>query len=612
MCGIFGIVQQNNASVDPELLQKAIGLVKHRGPDGQAFYARGHWGFAHSRLAIIDLSKDGVQPMHYKGHIVTYNGEIYNYLELRSELQQAGYSFATQSDTEVLLASYDFWGEDCVHHFNGMWAFAIYDPHKKQLFCSRDRFGIKPFYYTIFQKQFCFASEIKQFTSLPNWTAQLNKTIAYEFLIKGYHDHQSATFFKGVHQLKGGHTLLYNLQDHTFKIRPYYLIEEQLSSEKAINEKEAIKLFQEKFLDAIRLRLRSDVSIGTALSGGLDSSSILCGMQALSQKEKPINSPESVSCCFPGSPIDESFFIDTVVQKTGHKNHKVFPSLKEILADWDKVIWAQDEPIASASVIAQYQVFKTAKAKGLTVMLDGQGADEILAGYEKFYAPLFKKQLKENPLAGIINLLRFFRLHQIGPLQALNSVQHFRQKNHLTKVDWLKETWPIDPEHLFVRSKDDSLAQTSINLLSEIGMPILLHYEDRNSMAASVESRLPFLDYRLVEFCLNLPDQLKINKARRKYILREAMQPFLPDPIYRRYNKLGFATPQEAWIEEAPELFLKMLQETQECFPEIFGEKWLPWSAAVLKNKQKEHYPLLWRAISFGRWGSLFLTKNST
>ena len=609
MCGIFGIAQQNNAPVDPGLLQKAIELVKHRGPDGQAFYVQDHWGFAHSRLAIIDLSKDGVQPMHYKGHVVTYNGEIYNYLELRSELQQNGYSFTTQTDTEVLLASYDFWGEDCVHHFNGMWAFAIYDPHKNQLFCSRDRFGIKPFYYTIFQKQFCFASEIKQFTSLPNWTAQLNKTIAYEFLIKGYHDHQSATFFQGIHQLKGGHHLLYNLRDHTFKIQAYYQIKKQLSPSPGLNEAEAVALFQEKLLDAIRLRLRSDVSVGTALSGGLDSSAILCGMQELLKKEGQTILPESVSCCFPGSPIDESSFIDAVVEKTRHKNHKVFPSLEQMLADWDKVTWMQDEPIASASVIAQYQVFKTAKAKGLTVMLDGQGADEILAGYEKFYAPLFKNKLKKNPLGAIIDVFRFFYLHQIAPLQALNALQRFRKKDHLTKIDWLKETWPIDPEHLFARSADDSLTQTSINLLSEIGMPILLHYEDRNSMAASVESRLPFLDHRLVEFCLNLPDQLKINKARRKHILREAMRPFLPDSIYRRYNKLGFATPQEAWIEEAPERFSKMLEETQQSFPEIFGEKWLPWSQEVLKSKQRAHYPLLWRAISFGRWGSLFLGK---
>ena len=196
MCGIFGIVQQNNISVTPKLLQKAIELVRHRGPDGQYTYTADSWGFAHTRLAIIDLSKDGLQPMHYKGHVITYNGEIYNYLELRNELQQKGYSFSTRSDTEVLLAAYDFWGAECVQHFNGMWAFAIFDPRKNQLFCSKDRFGIKPFYYTLIDQQFCFASEIKQFSALPHWQARLNKTIAYEFLVKGYHDHQAATFFK--------------------------------------------------------------------------------------------------------------------------------------------------------------------------------------------------------------------------------------------------------------------------------------------------------------------------------------------------------------------------------------------------------------------------------
>ena len=596
MCGIFGIIRQDDGPVSPNILEQAIELVRHRGPDARGIHTVANWGFAHTRLAIIDLSKQGNQPLAYGDYLITYNGEIYNYIELRQELQKLGYSFATQTDTEVILAAYQYWGPACVEHFNGMWSLAIYDPARQQIFCSRDRFGIKPFYYLQSDRRFCWASEIKQFKALPDWQASVDKVSAFEFLVKGYHDHHEATFFEGVRQLRAGHNLVYDLRKHRYTIDRYYDIRGQATPQESVGLEEAVHQFRELFFDAIRLRLRSDVALGTALSGGLDSSSIVCGMQHLLEQNSEPPRQESVSCCFEDSRYDESTYVDAVAQKTGLQAHKVFPWFDAMMQNWETVSWYQDEPIASASVIAQYEVFKTAKAKGLTVMLDGQGADEILGGYEKFYRPLFRQMLKKNPWRALLDLLRFFQLHNIGPWQAWRSVRAFRSREHVTTADWLGEKWVVNSEQLFQRSKEETFRDTSLNLLTEVGLPVLLHYEDRNSMAASVESRLPFLDYRLVEFALALPERWKIHKARRKYILREAMQPFLPQTVYRRYDKMGFVTPQEAWMKKYPEYFEEQLKATVALSSGGIRESILDSTDAQLH----------WRVIAFGKWMKKF------
>ena len=560
MCGVTGVVNQSNDPVDPEELRNANNLVSHRGPDGEGVFYGDNFALGHRRLAIIDLSEKGKQPMEYRANVIIHNGEIYNYIELREELIKLGYSFQSQTDTEVILAAYDYWGEDCVNHFNGMWAFAIYNKKKNCLFCSRDRFGIKPFYYTIIKNKFCFASEIKQFTVIQGWEPKMNKTRAYEFLVFGYHDHTHETFFKDVFQLKKGHNLVYNLSDNTFEEKCFYNIPTTLNTQ--ISFEEAKEKFTLLFRDAVRLRLRSDVKVGSALSGGLDSSSVVGVINQILKKENKIEQQETVSACFPGFEKDESPWIDKVVDKNKVISHKVIPSFDTLFDDLKKITWQQDEPISGAGVIAQYHVFKTAKANGIAVMLDGQGADEILAGYEKFYLPNFKALLKENPFTAISELIQFFRLHNIGPPAAIKKVKSFLNKNEQKKPEWLNPSFDIPSEELFTRSMDDTVQNTSINLISEMGLLILLHFEDRNSMASSVESRLPFLDYRLVEFCLSLPDSFKIKKAKRKYILREAMKESLPDVVYKRYDKSGFATPQEHWMQRNKAAFDKELKKS--------------------------------------------------
>ncbi len=602
MCGITVIIDQKNRAVQKEELQAATDLVAHRGPDNAGYFFGENFAFGHRRLSILDLSEKGHQPFHYENrYTISYNGEVYNYVELKKQLIAKGYAFESDTDTEVILAAYDYWGNECVQHFNGMWAFAIYDKKENQLFCSRDRFGIKPFYYSLIGHKFCIASEIKQFTAIENWSARLNKVQAYEFLALGYHDHHSATFFEGVEQLRGGHNLVYKLQDHSFKIEQYYDIREKVGSS-SLSFEEAKNEFYTLFTDSIRLRLRSDVKVGTSLSGGLDSSAVVCVMHELLKAQKSAAQQESVSACFPNFKIDESQYVDDLSKQIGLQSHKVFPNFEGLKEQFDRLCWHQDEPVASASVFAQHLVFQTAKENNLTVMLDGQGADEILAGYDKFYAPYFKTLIKKNPLKAASELFRYFSLHSENISTVGKAV--FKNNKPRFPIDWLTSDFIIDNQKVFKRSVDTSVATCSTNLLTEIGLSVLLHYEDRNSMAASVESRLPFMDYRLVEFCLSLPDDFKIRQAKRKYIMREALQALLPKSIYGRYDKIGFATPQEIWMREQASFFRSELERVVQALPFIKDQTLVHFDAFIAGTNSDYH--TLWRVFAFGRWMEVF------
>ncbi len=595
MCGIFGMINQNEEPVLREELEQATDIIKHRGPDDKGYFCKDALGFGHRRLSIIDLTQKGKQPMHYLDrYTLIYNGEIYNYIELKAVLVENGYQFKSETDTEVIIAAYDFWGADCLSKFNGMWSFALLDQKENIVFCARDRFGIKPFYYTQIEDKFCFASEIKQFTVIDGWKAKLNKLRAYEFLTLGYHEHTDETFFKHVFQLRPGHLLTYNLSNHQFKISNYYDIRKQKNKFTKQSLSEAIESFKALLKNAVRIRLRSHVENGSALSGGLDSSSIVCIMDKLnSTKNKKI---QTVSAVFPGHKVDEFAYVKEVSKKTNLHTHTVHPNFKTIIENLNKTIWHQDEPFGSSSVLAQQAVFKQAQLNDITVMLDGQGADEILAGYKKFYYPFFKKKIRKNPIEGVKQVLMFFALHSIPIRKIISRVLDFRKKKSDQKYNWLKETFIPDGDLLFPRSAENSIQDISINTLTEVGLSILLHYEDRNSMSASVESRLPFLDYRIVEFCISLPDDYKIHNAKRKFILREAMKDLLPKKIYTRYDKIGFATPQQKWIEENQSFFQQKRKEALARCDGIFNDK-------ILAIKDDT---LIWRIISFSEWMKIF------
>jgi len=372
MCGISGIIDLKNRPVSEDSIRHINDLIAHRGPDGEGFYFGNTFAIAHRRLSILDLSEAGHQPMSYleDKYTITYNGEIYNYIEIRNELIKEGYTFQSDSDTEVILATYDKYGSSCVKHFNGMWSFAIYDKIKNVLFCSRDRFGIKPFYYTVCEDQFVFGSEIKQLIPFQK-TVQYNHQVLLDYLIGGFEECTNDTFFKHIFKLEQGHNMVYDLATHKFEILPFYEIniDEKLAQ---YNEEDAVALYGQKLEDSVRLRMRSDVEVGVCLSGGLDSSSVASIAAAHLKKDKNgvINAIHAKST---EKATDESNFAKIVAEHCNAKLNEVTPSYDDFKRVLETVIKGQEEPFGSPSIIMQYFVLQEARAKNCIVMLDGQG-----------------------------------------------------------------------------------------------------------------------------------------------------------------------------------------------------------------------------------------------
>jgi asparagine synthase (glutamine-hydrolysing) len=588
MCGIFVIVLQEGKKPTEALVKKATDLLSHRGPDSGGYFFKNNLALGNRRLAILDLSDGGHQPMSYEGLTITYNGELYNYLEIKEDLLSLGHTFQTKTDTEVILAAYKEWGKDCVNRFNGMWAFAIYDPKQRILFCSRDRFGIKPFYY--FQKEgnFAFASEIKAFSPLPFWQPTLHPEMAADYLIKGLQNHTDQTLYKNVQQLLPGHHLIFDLKAHEFELEKYYDIAD-IKQDTNLHFETTADKFRILLTDAIQLHSRSDVKVGSALSGGLDSSSIVALQYKMLREQR--NNLEVVSYASEVPEFDESPYVNELIQQYPVKVHKVSSTFKETISIIDEVIRAHDEPLLSASLIAQYFVFKTAKANGLKVMLDGQGADELLAGYGTYYLPFLKE----------IRPFRFFKLFQeIWGLLGKHQIKLSKKLSFFKKYPALSQYLNLPPSSSPVIKK--GFQNYSNYMIQEGILPALLQFEDRNSMAHSVESRVPFLDYRLVEFCMSLPADFKIKKGVRKAILREAMSSLLPDKILNRFDKMGFSTPQEQWMSEHSKFILEVINKTVSSYPDIFTSELTSFTSRVLSKKRIDYYSFLWRVMTFGRW----------
>ena len=658
MCAIAGLL------AGPELLQlirRMTALMAHRGPDGEGFLFAGEAGtrslgpagtvptdfvahtgpvatghsmldwlaLGHRRLAILDLSSLGHQPMNYQGRYwIVYNGEVYNYLELRAELQSAGHRFRSQTDTEVLLAAYAQWGTQCFSRFNGMWAMAIYDQQTHRLVLSRDRFGIKPLYYWREPGQFAFASEIKAFTCLPNWRPRVNGQAAHDFLVSGLQDHSVETMFDGVYQLEPGCYATLNCRAWqmesgsgkrtSLEVARWYQIQPQRF---AGTLPEAAGRFRELFLDAVRLRLRSDVPVGSCLSGGLDSSSIVCATHQLLSGQASSCAHKTFSACSELPRFDESQFVEQVVRATGVEKHLVFPSLKGLLNELDRVVWHQDEPFAGTSIYAQWCVFQDAATAQLKVILDGQGADELLCGYNEFHRALlcglvragrlplaWQEALAHNGQTGraLRALLRGI-LDAVIPAWAQASFRQARRNRR--PLPWLQNSllgasFPGPLAARFKRTK--SARDLSLEQLNGAHLQMLLHWEDRNSMAHSLESRVPFLDYRLVEFISGLPDEFKIQKGVTKAVLRAGMRGLVPDPILDRRDKMGFVTPEQVWARESDgALFRSRLGEAVATSHGIIRPEALNLLESWVSGAH-EYSSAIWRIICFGAWMRLF------
>jgi asparagine synthase (glutamine-hydrolysing) len=617
MCGIAALIsKQTEASA--KFLRQMLELSKHRGPDDTGTFVEGQVALGHNRLAVIDLSPQGHQPFFYQDkYALIFNGEIYNYLELKQELEAAGYQFNTQTDTEVIPAAYDYWGTACLEHFNGMWSFALYDRQNKNIFAARDRLGIKPFYYWETTDYLAFASEIKQFTCLPGWNPRLNRRLALEFLVFSGLDHSENTFFQGVKQLRGGCYLTYALTDKKLNIKCWYDLEKAARAQKiSRNSKEIIDSFAQKFSEAVLLRLRSDVKVGSCLSGGLDSSSIVLTLHSILRKQQKTEIQETVSACARHKQYDEQEFIDEVVARSSVKAHRIYPEYAALLADLDKIIWQQDEPFDSTSVFAQWMVFAEAKRHGLTVMLDGQGADEQLAGYHEYYGRFFTGLLRHGRWVKLWRELQAYkRLHGYTSFNILkqfanNLLPHklkrfFKKLLNKERLDWLNIS---EKQRSVYEQNFGSIRQAGLAQLQYTNLPRLLHYEDRNSMAHSIEARVPFLDYRLLEYTASLPDECKIHNGYTKYILREALRDTLPKKICWRTDKKGFVTPEEVWFRENSTALRAYLLQSVDLAKGLINDRIVAMYDAFAAG-QAAYDPVFWRVICFGRWLKLFQVR---
>lgn len=666
MCGI-GALFSPKSDLQPGLLQAMQLAVRHRGPDDEGVVcfhgtdaaplayggpdtpqeayssslpyspARGplrdgaHLALTHRRLSILDLTAAGHQPMCTADRAcwIVYNGEIYNYVELREELKAMGHAFASQSDTEVILAAYRAWGRECLARLNGMFAFVLFDRARNRLFAARDRFGEKPLYYWVSpQGILALASEIKQFTVMPGWRARVNGQRAYDFLNWQVLDHTDETLFKGVFQLRGGEALDLDLAGGPRATAPggrlpvyrwYELQPRAFSGTLADAGAELRRLLT----DSVRLRLRADVPVGSCLSGGLDSSSIVCVMNGLLREQDAHALQKTFSACAEVKRFDERAYIDEVARHTAIDAHYVYPACDGLFPALDRITWHQDEPFGSTGVYAQWHVFKLAAENGVKVMLDGQGADEQLAGYHNYFAPRFGsllRGLRWMTLWGEARAVQ--RLHGYpftwGLGHALDNVlpEFVRQPlRHLAGKPAAHTPWldlrrlgaaPRDPFVETGFAKAVTVQALSRSQLSTTFLPMLLHCEDRDSMAHSVEARVPFLDHRLVEFALGLPDDYKIGGVETKRALREGMRGVLPERVRARVDKLGFVTPEEVWLRErSPDHFRKALRDAVDASAGIIGEGTLSLLEETIDGSRPFSF-LIWRLISFGAWMRVF------
>lgn len=549
MCGIAGIFGKNqDLDINENLLWSLINRIKHRGPDYQNIWKTKGVGLAHARLSIIDLDNRSNQPMIdlQTGRVIVFNGEIYNYIELKEILTKVGYQFTTQSDTEVILKSYDYWGIDCLNHFNGMWAFAIYDPNKKQLFSARDRFGVKPFIYGIDKyNNLVFASEPKAILNDFNEFKKPNIPFLTDFLEGDYFACYQETFYKGLFNLLPGHYFLVSHGELPQQKRYWQWKPVQLTP--LPSHHDIIERFGALLEDSIKLRLRTDVPYGSCLSGGLDSSTLVGLATKLSGK--PLS---TFSCVYSGLPdFDESNYIDMIIQQYNSKSFFTTPKHDDFIKTIYDCTYEQDGPTGGPSLLSQRAVMQLAKGN-VRVLLDGQGADEVLGGYHGYFYHSLLTFIRNNPKLNVFNAWSNYKKkykiveERIGK-QKWNFFRMWLKAN--SQIKFGKNNDKLQQLDYFTPVKDDDL-NTILLEHTFSNLPDLLHYEDRNSMLYSLETRLPFLDYKLVEYAFSLNHEYKIKDNITKWLLYQVASKVLPESVLNRKDKMGFTTPAHLWMQD--------------------------------------------------------------
>ena len=663
MCGIFGTI---GAGITSRGALKTSALIRHRGPDDEGFLVASpgsldRYGgpdtpadvladggvsapgavlaegqalsgaflmLGHRRLSIVDLSPAGHQPMVYAGRYwMIYNGEVYNYRELRAELEAQGEVFASGTDSEVILAAYARWGPDCLRRFNGMWALAIYDRQEQTLFLARDRFGIKPLYLWNTGEAVHFASEIKAFTAAPDWRPRARMERVLEFLVWNVTDQDESTFFEGVTQLPAGHYCLIALSGlargeelaAAEGLRPVRWYEPQPGP--AVTGEAAARLVREVLEDSVRLRLRADVVVGSCLSGGLDSSAIVCLMSRQLQREDPSAAVKTITARSLDAQFDEGGYARTVIERTGAIATEVTPRPDGLFADLDRLVWHQDEPFVSTSIYAQWTVFKAAAEQGLTVMLDGQGADEIFGGYRGFFGAALAGHIRRGAIGAWLADVRALKsVAGFSPVRSAGYTLAYlfpgaaRAIGKLDNRSFSDASW-IAQGHRHALGNDPSrrhgarvpgVAAMSLAQIRATNLPMLLHWEDRNSMAHSIEARVPFLDYRVVEAGLGLPDAEKVHRGVGKSVVRRAMEGIVPDAVLERRDKMGFVTAEPLWAtrDMAPQ-FRAEIAGAIATLPSVLAPRLLEQFDEVVAGTRPFDFRY-WRAIVLARWARVF------
>jgi asparagine synthase (glutamine-hydrolysing) len=627
MCGIAGVI--GRPDVADAVVQSMLQVMAHRGPDGSAAWSdRISEGrsltLGHRRLAILDLSEAGDQPMvdPTGRFVLIHNGEIYNFLEVRAELQSLGVSFRSESDTEVIIESYRRWGSGCLSKFNGMFAFVLYDRGEGVLFCARDRYGEKPLLFALMKDGFAFASEYKGLLQHPQLSLDIDE---WRLLRSAQNsstglDADRQTVFNDVQQLLPGEAMEVNVRSLEHRIWSYWRITSQAIREDA-REDDVFAEFRDLLIDSVRLRLRSDVPVGSCLSGGLDSSAIVCIVRQLLGKDAIYN---TFTGRFPGTSADEWQYAEQVTAATGVVSHIVEPTVDRFLEELPRFVWMNELPVGSSSQFAQWCVFELAKRHQVTVLLDGQGADEALGGYEQYFAPYvesLRERGDEERLAREVPQIRERYPNALAPpARALRDALPFGVRH------WLSNRLDMGTDMRYGVTVEYARRVTSENALRRLEgfhslgstllqesfgrfLTALLRYGDRNSMAHSREVRLPFCDHRIAEFVFRLPPHLLMGEVQTKRLLRESMRGILPEGIRTRWNKQGFRPPQEQWFETPA--FLARVQETITTACERPGSPWLgPWWASAL-NRVRAGEPslgwVLWQPFIIEQWRQHFL-----
>jgi len=644
MCGIAGIISFNK-NIKSEYIKKMTDLVTYRGPDDYGYLAYNtntkniltfkelqkenildefNLYLGHRRLSIIDLTDAGHQPMSYANgsYWIVYNGEIYNYLELKDELCSKGYRFNSKTDTEVILAAYQEWHIDCLHKFNGMWSFAILDLRKNMLFCARDRYGEKPFYYYVNKDYFVFSSEIKQLHILDFTPKQFNPGFLYDFFVLDcYHSIGEKTAFKEILELRGGNYLIINFNDlENLLVKNWYKFEFNYKILGLSDQEYADKYFQ-LFYDSCKLRLRSDVKVGTALSGGLDSSGVAVVVNKIFNDCQVNDMQYTFTVGSENEKYDETFYAKKVIEQIKPKSFFTIPKSEDLIKDVNKLVWHHEEPFLSTSMFAVWTLMKLIKENSVKVTLDGQGADELLGGYFPYENILSDDLLNLKIVSFLENLIGFNKLQNFNYKKMiietlknilknvwLNdfSIKSYKRKDELN-IDFynyakkFSQFNVLEKENSIV-SSFDKYVYKSINSQP---LPGILMTVDRLSMAFSIETRLPFLDYRLVEYTVSLPNEQKVRNGITKYVYRNALKNLLPNEIFNRHKKFGFITAEPLWFRNSlKDKMLQLLFERK--FKEIFNYEFFEKKFNNFLMNNENFSNVFWRFLCASIWLETF------